>query len=78
MRGTDLVSVPSRDAPRRSQDVWYVGVDQVPESLAVLLDARDRARRQQIWREADRNRYLAAWVLARLVLGERLAESRRP
>ncbi|MFD1659659.1 4'-phosphopantetheinyl transferase family protein [Streptomyces caeni] len=53
-------------------DVWYVGVDQVPESLAVLLDGRDRARRRRILREADRNRALAAWVLARLVLGEKL------
>ncbi|MGW5271515.1 4'-phosphopantetheinyl transferase family protein [Streptomyces sp. NPDC004044] len=53
-------------------DVWYVCVDQVPESLAVLLDGRDRARRGQILRAADRNRFLAAWVLARLVLGERL------
>ena len=53
-------------------EVWYIGVDQVPESLAVLLDGRDRARRRQILREADRKRFLAAWVLARLVLGERL------
>ncbi|WP_328451089.1 4'-phosphopantetheinyl transferase superfamily protein [Streptomyces sp. NBC_00386] len=53
-------------------DVWYVRVDQVPESLAVLLDGRDRARRRRILRAADRNRFLAAWVLARLVLGERL------
>ncbi|MET8249199.1 4'-phosphopantetheinyl transferase superfamily protein [Streptomyces sp. NPDC005202] len=53
-------------------DVWYVGVDQVPESLAVLLDGRDRVRRRRILREADRNRALAAWVLARLVLGEKL------
>lgn len=53
-------------------DVWYVGVDQVPESLAVLLDERDRARRRQIAVPADRNRFLAAWVLARLVLGEKL------
>ncbi|MEU3859302.1 4'-phosphopantetheinyl transferase superfamily protein [Streptomyces sp. NPDC028722] len=53
-------------------DVWYVGVDQVPESLAVLLDGRDRARRRRILCEADRNRALAAWVLARLVLGEKL------
>lgn len=72
MRGTDLVSGPPGEAPRPWLDVWYVGVDQVPESLAVLLDARDRARRRQIPREADQNRYLAAWVLARLVLGERL------
>lgn len=53
-------------------EVWYVGVDQVPESLAVLLDERDRARRRQILRAADRDRFLAAWVLARLVLGARL------
>ncbi|MFG2890706.1 4'-phosphopantetheinyl transferase family protein [Streptomyces sp. NPDC048248] len=53
-------------------EVWYIGVDQVPASLAVLLDGRDRARRRQILREADRKRFLAAWVLARLVLGERL------
>ncbi|WP_052863977.1 4'-phosphopantetheinyl transferase family protein [Streptomyces niger] len=53
-------------------DVWYVGVDQVPESLAVLLDGRDRARRRQILPAADRNRFLAAWVLVRLVLGEKL------
>jgi 4'-phosphopantetheinyl transferase len=53
-------------------DVWYVGVDQVPESLAVLLDGRDRARRRRILREADRSRALAAWVLARLVLGAKL------
>ena len=53
-------------------EVWYVGIDQVPESLAVLLDERDRARRRQILHEADRSRFLAAWVLARLVLGERL------
>jgi 4'-phosphopantetheinyl transferase len=53
-------------------DVWYVGVDQVPESLGALLDGRDTARRRQILREADQNLFLAAWVLARLVLGERL------
>lgn len=53
-------------------DVWYIGVDQVPESLAVLLDERDRARRRQIAVPADRSRFLAAWVLARLVLGEKL------
>ncbi|GGT19432.1 4'-phosphopantetheinyl transferase family protein [Streptomyces purpureus] len=53
-------------------DVWYVGVDQVPESLAVLLNGRDRARRRQIVHETDRHLFLAAWVLARLVLGERL------
>ncbi|MCB5165492.1 4'-phosphopantetheinyl transferase superfamily protein [Streptomyces bambusae] len=53
-------------------DVWYVGVDQVPESLAVLLNGHDRARRRRIVREADRSRFLAAWVLARIVLGERL------
>ncbi|MET7619637.1 4'-phosphopantetheinyl transferase superfamily protein [Streptomyces sp. NPDC005408] len=53
-------------------DAWYVGVDQVPESLAVLLDERDRARRRRIARPADRSRFLAAWVLARLVLGQRL------
>ncbi|MGD9483597.1 4'-phosphopantetheinyl transferase superfamily protein [Streptomyces sp. TRM70308] len=51
-------------------DVWYVGVDQVPESLTVLLDGRDRARGRRILRDADRQRSLAAWVLARLVLGE--------
>jgi 4'-phosphopantetheinyl transferase len=59
---------------RPSLGVWYVGVDQVPESLAVLLDDRDRDRRRQILREADQNRFLAAWVLARLVLGERLGQ----
>lgn len=59
-------------AGRSVVDVWYVGVDHVPESLAVLLDDRDRARRGRIPREADRSRFLAAWVLARLVLGERL------
>ncbi|MFB7330316.1 4'-phosphopantetheinyl transferase family protein [Streptomyces adustus] len=53
-------------------DVRYIDVDQVPRSLAVLLDGRDRARRRRILREADRDRALAAWVLARLVLGERL------
>jgi 4'-phosphopantetheinyl transferase len=53
-------------------DVWYIGVDQVPESLAVLLDDRDRARRRQLALPADRSRFLAAWVLARLVLGEKL------
>lgn len=53
-------------------DVWYVRVGQVPESLAVLLDGRDRARRGRIMRAADRDRFLAAWVLARVVLGERL------
>lgn len=53
-------------------DVWYIGVDQVPESLAVLLDERDRARRRQLAVPADRSRLLAAWVLARLVLGEKL------
>lgn len=53
-------------------DVWYVGVDQVPESLAVLLDELDSFRRRKILREADQNLFLAAWVLARLVLGERL------
>lgn len=53
-------------------DVWYVGVDQVPESLAVLLDGRDRVRSRRILREADRQRFLAAWVLTRLVLGERM------
>jgi len=53
-------------------DIWYVGVDQVPESLAVLLDGRDHARRRRILRKADRDRFLAAWVLARLVLGEKL------
>ncbi|MFD3586390.1 4'-phosphopantetheinyl transferase family protein [Streptomyces sp. NPDC058683] len=53
-------------------EVWYIGVDQVPESLAVLLDGRDRARRRRILREADRRRALAAWVLTRLVLGEKL------
>ncbi|GAA0438594.1 4'-phosphopantetheinyl transferase family protein [Streptomyces luteireticuli] len=53
-------------------DVWYIGVDQVPESLAVLLDGRDRARGRRILGETDRQRFLAAWVLTRLVLGERL------
>lgn len=53
-------------------DVWHVGVDQVPESLAVLLDDRDRARCRRILGEADQNRFVAAWVLARLVIGERL------
>lgn len=53
-------------------DVWYIGVDEVPESLAVLLGGSERVRRRQILRKADRNRFLAAWVLARLVLGERL------
>lgn len=53
-------------------DVWYVGVDRVPESLAVLLDGRDRDRVRRIPRETDRRRFLAAWVLTRLVLGERL------
>ncbi|QIJ64512.1 4'-phosphopantetheinyl transferase superfamily protein [Streptomyces sp. JB150] len=53
-------------------DVWYVGVDQVPESLAVLLDERDRARHRRIAVPADRRRSLAAWVLARLVLGAEL------
>jgi 4'-phosphopantetheinyl transferase len=58
--------------PGDTVDVWYVDVGQVPESLAVLLDGRDRARRRRILCEADRNRFLAAWVLTRLVLGERL------
>jgi 4'-phosphopantetheinyl transferase len=53
-------------------DVWYVEVDRVPESLAVLLDVRDLARRRRLVRAADQNRFLAAWVLARLVLGEKL------
>jgi 4'-phosphopantetheinyl transferase len=53
-------------------DVWYVRVDHVPESLAVLLHERDRERRRGIVIPADRNRFRAAWVLARLVLGERL------
>jgi 4'-phosphopantetheinyl transferase len=55
-------------------EVWYVGVDQVPESLAVLLDGRDRARRRQIVGAADRARFLAAWVLVRLVIGGRLGQ----
>ncbi|NWF30218.1 4'-phosphopantetheinyl transferase superfamily protein [Streptomyces sp. PKU-EA00015] len=73
--GTVPAADPAIRAAGRSAasaaDVWYVGVDQVPESLAVLLDDHDRARGRRILREADRQRFLAAWVLARLVLGER-------
>ncbi|AUG78730.1 Phosphopantetheinyl transferase [Kitasatospora sp. MMS16-BH015] len=56
-------------------EVWYVGVDRVPESLAGLLDGPERSRRQRIALPADRHRFLAAWVLTRLVLGERLGLS---
>ncbi|MFG1914968.1 4'-phosphopantetheinyl transferase family protein [Micromonospora sp. NPDC048898] len=53
-------------------DVWYTRVDQVPERLAALLDDHDHARRRRIPLAADRQRFLAGWVLTRLVLGRRL------
>lgn len=53
-------------------DVWYVAVESVPETLSSLLDGRDRERRRRLVRQQDRDRYLAAWVLARLVLAQRL------
>ncbi|MFF6954663.1 4'-phosphopantetheinyl transferase family protein [Streptomyces iakyrus] len=50
-------------------DVWYVAVESVPAALAELLDDRDRERLGRLARRGDRERGLAAVVLARLVLG---------
>lgn len=55
--------------------VWWAEAGSAGPALAALLPAADRERAGRLRRAADRERTIAAWALARVLLGELLGEA---
>jgi 4'-phosphopantetheinyl transferase len=53
-------------------EIWWTAVDDCAPELERLLTAAEDSRLRRYRRVEDRRRCLAAWALARIVLGERL------
>jgi len=66
------VSTAGPALPSNECHVWWIDASAVPVHLGACLDARERQRHRRLRRQADRQSYLAAHVLARLALAHAL------